>query len=355
MFRYFSTMIKISAIALPLLAGCAATRRVSMNTIRPADVALSQDIKTILLIDRTRFKRGVVNIIEGALTGELPMEDRAAVQDGLSTMREMLMTTDRFHSVIDPGSFIGNSLTSVFPDPMPWSRVKRLCRQHDAQALLAIEIFDTDFIVTESKKKIKKRVKEHDESVEKEIREYHAEGVMNLKMGIRLYDNLHQEIVDEELYSKTRTWKSKADSKARALAKLIRKADASRALASRLCRKYTYRIAPQPIRITRSFYKKYGKCPSIEKGTRYADVNNWDRAIEIWEEGIGTAPRKQAGFLAYNIAVGYEVLGDYETALKWAQDAYTEYGNNKAQSYVSTLRHRINSEMRVDEQMGGEE
>ena len=222
--------------------------------------------------------------------------------------------------------------------------------QHEIDHLDGVLIVDR--VSSLKKQLVKKEIKKDDKTIEREVSEYHAEGILSLKMGIRLYDNLNERIVDEEFYSKTRSWKENADSKARAFAKLIRKADASRAMASRLCRKYAYRIAPQPIRISRVFFFKNNKCPAIEKGTRYADVNNWEKAIEIWEDGMASAQQKEAGLLAYNIAVGYEVLGDFETALRWAQDAYTEYGNMRAQSYAATLQKRISSEQRVDEQMG---
>jgi tetratricopeptide (TPR) repeat protein len=90
----------------------------------------------------------------------------------------------------------------------------------------------------------------------------------------------------------------------------------------------------------------------IQSGVHF---HKWDEAIESWKSVLGAAPHKEAGYLAYNIAIGYEVLGAYDEAVKWAQNAYTEYGNNLAQSCVAMLRARKRSEQRVDEQMGGGE
>ncbi len=345
----------LSVITIVFAFSCVSTKRVTMNTLRPADIMLPQDIRTIVLVDRTDFKQQAANIIEGVLTGELPMEDRAAVQEGLAAMRNLLQTTDRFNVVIDPARYKGNSLTSVFPEPMGWNSIVSICSARNAQAVVAIELFDTDFLVTKGKKRVKKKFKKGETTVEREVDEYFAEGVMNMKMGVRLYDNVRRNVVDDELFTRTRTWRAHADSRAEALAKLIRKSDATRMLCSAISESYIRKIAPLPIRITRKFYRKSRKAPAIEKGTRYADVNKWDEAIESWKSGLGTAPHKEAGYLAYNIAIGYEVLGDYDEAVKWAQDAYTEYGNNLAQSYVSRLRARKESERRVDEQMGGGE
>ncbi|MBN1758054.1 MAG: hypothetical protein JW863_07045 [Chitinispirillaceae bacterium] len=338
-----------------LLFSCVSTMRVTMNTFRPADIMLPKDIRTIVLVDRTDFKNQAVNIIEGVLTGELPMEDRAAVQEGLAGMRNLLQTNDRFHVIVDPNRYKGNSLTSVFPAPLSWSTIGSICGAHDAQAVVAIELFDSDFIVTDEKKRVKKKIRKGEATVEREVDEYFARGVMNMKLGIRLYDNIRREVVDDELFSRTQTWKSRADSRDDAIEKLIRKGDATRVLCGRICENYIRKIAPLPIRITRKFYRKSKKAPAIEQGTRYADVNKWDEAIATWKKGLDGTPEKEAGYLAYNIAIGYEVTGDYDRALKWAQDAYTEYGNNLAQSYVSMLRSRKESERRLDEQMDGGE
>lgn len=57
----------------------------------------------------------------------------------------------------------------------------------------------------------------------------------------------------------------------------------------------------------------------IQSGVHF---HKWDEAIESCKSVLGAAPHKEAGYLAYNIAIGYEVLGAYDEAVKWAQDAY---------------------------------
>jgi hypothetical protein len=81
-----------------------------------------------------------------------------------------------------------------------------------------------------------------------------------------------------------------------------------------------------------------------------ADVNRWNDAIGVWKEGIPMADPKRAGFMAMNIGVAYEVLGDLPNALKYAQDAYILYGNKDARNYVNTLRNRQSDEERLKDQ-----
>ena len=89
----------------------------------------------------------------------------------------------------------------------------------------------------------------------------------------------------------------------------------------------------------------------MSTGTRFADVNKWEDAINEWKKGLGKAEEKEAGQLAYNIAIGYEVLGEYGTALTWAQDSYTKYGNKLARDYSRSLENRIYDEAILKSQM----
>lgn len=55
--------------------------------------------------------------------------------------------------------------------------------------------------------------------------------------------------------------------------------------------------------------------------------------------------------MAYNIAVGYEILGDLFLAHEWAGRSYVDYGNKKGRSYASQLNNRMITEEILDEQL----
>jgi tetratricopeptide (TPR) repeat protein len=84
--------------------------------------------------------------------------------------------------------------------------------------------------------------------------------------------------------------------------------------------------------------------PELELGTRYADVGQWERALETWKSALDRAPEKEAGYLAHNIAIAYEVMGDFDSAIYWAKLAYTRYGNEESRSYVNQIKQRLSSE-----------
>jgi tetratricopeptide (TPR) repeat protein len=349
---YFMTTIKKSSIIIlgVLILGttqCAKQRSVTVNSIRPADIEVPSKIKTLLIVDRTQYDKKVIDVLESVLTGELPNEDKASVQFLTNAMRAELSGSPRFQIKLATERLSGNSLTSTFPEALSWSQIQRLCDNYEADALIAVEIFDTDFIVTNGIRK--KKVTEN--GVEREVDEYYAQGVNNLKMGLRLYNPKTSQILDQQLIKESGTWNAAAASKAGAMLALINKADATHQLSSRIGADYAYRVSPMSVQITRSFRGKSRKAPELERGSRLADVGKWEEAIEVWEADIGSAKAKNQGYLSYNIAVAYEILGKMSEAREWASQSYTQYGNKAGAEYLRLLELRIANEQIANKQL----
>jgi len=344
---------KLTLALLPLFIGaCSLSRPVYLNTLRPADIHLDSTIQTLLLVDRTQFDRNDwLSIGEGLLTGELPYEDRAAAQEALNSLKNKLQESPRYQIVIARERLKGNSLSAAFPPPLSRESQRDLQRQYQADALLCIEIMDSDFIVTDGKRKVKRTVGEGDNQREVEVDEWYAEGVGDLKLGFRLYDIDGNNIVDQELISENKVWRAAAASKAEALAKLLGKAEATRQLCRMTGEDYAFKIAPLPIQLERVFFRKAKKNPGLEEGARLAEVNDWEKAIAVWKQALPSATGKDAGRLAHNIAVAYEVLGYFPEAREWAQKAYARYGDRRSRDYVRTLEQRILDERRLEQQM----
>jgi len=336
-----------------VLASCSTGRRVvTLNTMRPADITVPGSVKSVLVVDRTKFNKNLLDVAEGILTGELPGEDKAATQALIQSFRARLGNNARFTTKVAAERLDGNSISTAFPKQIPWATIRSLCARYQTDAVLAVEIFDSDFIITQGKRKTKKKVKEGNTTREVEVDEFYAKGVENLKAGLKFYVPATQNIIDQKLYKRTGTWEAGTSSKAGALAGLIQKSDATRRLSQKLGRMYAFRVSPMPVRLKRYFRGKAKKAPELEQGSRYADVAQWKEAIKVWKSGLDRAPTKEGGYLAYNIAVAYEVLGDFKSAKEWAQTSYVRYGNRDGKSYYDLLRRRMANEQRAKNQLG---
>ncbi len=80
-YRY---LLILFAACLVFMPGCG-TRTVAINTYQPAEISFPEHVNTLLLLDRTKFKSGAVNILEGVLTSEMPGQDQAGLQEALAS------------------------------------------------------------------------------------------------------------------------------------------------------------------------------------------------------------------------------------------------------------------------------
>jgi hypothetical protein len=341
----------ISASTAVLLSGCGSTKHVVVNSMRPADITFPSYINSLLLVDRTQFNNEFLNIAEGVLTGELPGADKAAAQEAITSLQNTLLSSPRFKVVRASETLKGNSMTQAFPEALPWNEIEGLCSKYKTEAVVSLEIFDSNFIVTKGQRKKKKTVDENGTKKEIEVDEFYAEGVANVKTGIRLYDPKVKSIMDQQLLTKSRTWEATGNSITDAIAKLIQETDATHWVSRGVGQDYAFKIAPMPVSLSREYYGKGKKTETIAAGARRAEVNDWKGALATWESGLSNATPKDAARLCYNMAVAYEVLGDMENAKKYAAKAYVDYGDKKARSYSMMLGSRQKDEEISEQQM----
>jgi hypothetical protein len=340
-----------SALTIILFSHCSSMRNVGINSMRPAEITFPSYVNTLLLVDRTRFESGAMNVIEGILTGEMPGADKAAAQEALGALQQTLMQSPRFKVVRASETLKGNSVTQAFPDAIPWSMIESLCTQYKTEAIIALEIFDSNFIVTKGERMKKKQIEENGVKKEINVPEYYAEGVANIKIGIRLYDPKPKSIVDQQMFTKTKRWEAVGSSVLDAVGKLIQKTEATKQVSYMAGSDYAYKIAPMPVRLARQFYGKGKKSAFVAAGARRAEVNDWQGALTMWESGMAGANAKDKARLTYNIAVAHEILGHTEDAKKWASRSYVDYGNKKAKGYLWAIESRLRDEELSDKQM----
>ncbi len=335
----------IVCLLMLFIGACSGPRTVTLNSLRPAEIALPSSIETVLILDRTKRDKDAGNIIEGVLTGELPGEDRAGSQELLIALHRQLGSSNRFETIVAEEYLSGNSLTSVFPEQLPREMIDRLSVKYGADAIVAIELLDSDFAISRGKLEIGSNG----------FPQFYAQGIGNITIGIRLYHCQEYSVIDQQLLTNSHSWETSASSVPEAVAQLTSKGDATRYLSNAAGRDYAYKIMPTPVKIRRSFRGKAKRSPELELGTRYADVGQWERALETWKSGLDRARNKEAGYLAHNIAIAYEVLGDFDQALHWAQTAYTRYGNEDSRTYVNQIKQRLSTEKLAQMQLDPEQ
>lgn len=333
----------LAGVALLVLTSSA---WVKLTLIRPSELMLPDHIKTIAIIDRTLKANTPENKLEQLATGEVFHQDEQALLSITDGFLEACSGMNRFQPVRTAERYMANGTKTTFPDPLPWDSISEICQRHQADALLSVEIFDTDFLLSNMPVKI--NTKDNNGNPLSVI-EFKASGVAVINFGIRLYDAANRVILDEYQTTHRLNFDAQAGTLQAALNQLLDKVEAIKRASYDAGFIYGQRITPTYYQVTRYFFDKPKK--ELGAGVRYSEVADWNGAIKAWLKVVEKGDRKDAGRAAYNIAVAYEVLGDLEQAKEWAARSHTEFEEKDADDYYKLLVNRIREENVVRQQV----
>ena len=333
-------MKKIHIIILALLAvllnGCSRFGYVRLNFPQEPLIYLSDDIHSIAVVNRslTSEQDSKTRIVEAIATSEIAGSDKLAsdqclkgVFDGLNGYRDI--------SIIFPQKIrIYGTGTRETPDVLDWKRVSNICDSAGADVLLVLETFDsnTDLLLQTAASQVTSIITTGTPrpSVPNQVR-------MDVYCYWRMYDPLTKKIIDQYQQSNFMTF----DMQGR-----VPPLEALPQTAYAAGRNYSNRFLPSYYTVRRDLYKraKGSAKNKFKAGYRRTEVANWQEAIEIWKELTENVKRKTAGRACLNIAVAYEVLGNTDLALEWAERSYQDYRDKLGRDYAKILLRRRNLE-----------
>jgi hypothetical protein len=337
-------LIKSALFVLPtllILTGCGGSRHIYFNAQVPAPYSVPQRIQALAIIDRSIPENENLNILEGILTGEGIRQDKLATQIVIDGLNQSLQNSTRYHVIRTTEKMKGSGAGRSFPEPLDWEKVTELCKKYDVDALVSLETYDSDWIVTNGTKK----------KGEGGIQIF-ARGVATVNCGFRLYDPEDRTIADQYHFSHQELWETGGGSIIAAVGALMNKNAAIQEASFAAGIVYGERITPSWIRIDRDYFRKSKGDPYLAEGARMMEVNDWDSAIEALNEAVETGHPKTKGRAAHNLAVVYEILGNLDEAKRWASDAWGRYGNKKSRDYGYHLTRRINEQRVLEQQLG---
>jgi hypothetical protein len=327
--------------------GCMNSARLSV--LKPADISVAQNIQKIVVANRSIASKEnqVSNVIEGILTGEGIGQDRRASQDAILGVIAGLNDSPRFKSTQAVNTTLKGTGTSQMPSPLSWGEVERICADNYSDALLLLEVFDSDSKQWYSTRNVQKTI--NGEKVD--VLEHIAHNKVIVTSGWRLYDPNNRTIIDDFKAEDYKEFTGRGENQKLAFGNLAPKERLLKETGYFAGENYSLRIAPRWVWVTRSYYAK-GKDPDFKRAKLQARANQWKDAAIIWKSLAETSSfekdRKKA---AFNMALACEIEGKLDLAMEWAKKSLN-YGNKKAIPYINTLKRRIADEERANYQMG---
>lgn len=341
-------MLKNFIILILLIGFSSCKTIVSYSALRPADVNLPKDIKTIVLLNRYKASKqnAWMNIVEGIFTGEMLFVDKRGVEQALAGLQGRLQNGPKYNIIIASEQFTGTG-TGILPPPLNQGDIGVLCSKYNADAVISLEAFDSDIAISSTQKSRKKT--ENGQTID----EIYFEALENVRitMGWRMYLKNSGAIFDQNQLTANRTFTSSASTDILARASLLFPADAIMQTGFQGGDAYGVRVAPSWVSYSRQIYGRSGRSAGMKRAKKMARRGDWVEAAKIWETFNNSSSNKLAKRATYNRAVAAEMQGNYEEALVWARKAANNYNLKIADNYIYMLNARLNELQRLDQQM----
>ena len=326
-----------------LFSSCSPTLR--LQVLQAAQVSLPSYVKEIGIVNRT-IPSGddrVLNVVEGLLSGESIGADRMGAENAMEGVRQQLMSTDRF-VVSLPNLNLEGSHPFFLQGPLNKEVVNSICAQHHLDAIIVLEMFDSD-----SRIMVQPRTTETRANGKRVlVTDFVANAEMNVQTAWKVYDDSTDNIIDQHQFVNVARFSGAGPNPDAARMSLPGKRSAINQAGFQAGTAYGTRIAPFWTTVVRQYYRKGNE--SMKTAASLSQKGDWIGAVAIWKKEILNTDEVIAGRAFYNLAVASEREGNLELAIEYATKAYQRYHLRKASHYLSMLNNRMNNRLRLQQQ-----
>ena len=328
----------IPVLLIILLLGSCKTQQLYLNVVEPAPVTLSQDIKSVGVINRSMptDQTKILDVIDKVLSLEGVDLDKDGAEQAINGLSDELLNNNRFSEIRNLKDIdFRTPKLGIFPVPLSWDIVNKICKETRTDALFALEYYDTDTRLHYSTRNV-----DVDTPLGISIPgiEHLAEMETIVKTGWRIYDPASQVIADEFNHVQSVVFTGRGINPLVAAAALTGRKEAIKDVSNKAGHGYALRLLPFELRVMRDYFVKGTNNFKIAR--RKAQLGKWDEAGQLWEKETGNPKMKIAGRACYNMGIINEINGDVDTALQWAQKAYEDYNIKLAREYSRILENR---------------
>lgn len=321
------------------LLSCSSMNSLTLSVTEPAPVYLASEIKSVGIIDRSlpTEENQKMDDMDKYLSAEGKNLDKDGAQASVLGLFDELKNNNRFDELkIIEKTDIKSPGMGIFPAPLTWQQVNRICEENDVDALFVLSFYDTDAKVDVGANpvEIAGPLGVKIPAIETQITIHTL-----IKTGWRIYDPINEIIQDEYIMNENQLSSGRGINPMNAAQAVIGRKEAVLQLSNTIGHNYAFRILPYRTRVSREYFVK--GTDNFEVGKRRAQTGNWDGAAELWEKEIANPKGKIAGRAYYNMAIINEINGDLDAAVDWASKSYSDYGTKDALDYIRILKDRI--------------
>ena len=334
----------ISVILLILISfSCVSTKPLLIQIPQKSNKELPENIQSLLLIGRvlndnyTDLDADSLQMIfyRQKFNYDTIINDFQTIDTTLKALGDLLFESGRYDIVIPENRFPKIENTSLIAGEMKWDEIKELCDTFRTDAVLSLDYFKTR-VFTEYETTV-----DYDVYSGNFIDRSRAEMKVNYEALFRVYDPGRERVIMRRFMRDTLTWEG-TDRSARDLFYWftpVKSALTEAGIAIAL--DLSGEICPKWRNEKRNYFASGDS--NLKQASPLIHSNQWETAISLWKDTAENTKSKSLKSKAeFNIALGFEMLGDLDSAIKWALQSYDTMYRTNTYNYLETLKRRKN-------------
>lgn len=304
-------IIILAAISFPILFVSCGTNMLftTLDVLRPAKVTFANDTEHLLIVNNSVVQPINAGHTTEYLNGEKKIDavstDSLALF-ALSVLSEELQNKDYFTTVTLELASVSKNTDFNTVAPLQYAMVRDLCKKYETDVVLSLD-----------------RIKVTDAASEYY---YEEEGIYVGALDAK-YESLwsihypDKVEVNPYVFRDSLYWETESYVRKNALDRLPKREDALIDGAILVGLNASDRLTPYWEKIDRYFFNPSDK--TMKQGMDSVYVRNWDAAVQVWTTVFNNSNKiKLKAEAANNIAIGYEIIGDYDKAIEYAQYSF---------------------------------
>ena len=315
----------ILAFGSVLFTSCTSLLYTSIDVLRPAKVEFAMDANNLLIVNNS--VKQPANMGHKTELYNEPAKNIHLATDSLSifclgALTEEIESRDFFSSVQLVPNSVNKTHDFLRSRELTPQQVKNLCASYHSNVVLSLD-----------------KIKVNDNLMESYLDES-SSFLGSLELQFETYWSIHyldRPEVKTIQFNDTVSWESESYRRKKAFSDLPKRADALIDGALNVGHKSVDQFIPHWEKADRYFYNSRNKLMKQAMDSVY--IKNWKAAISLWQTAIsknGNAKIKSQA--ANNIAIAYEITGDLNKALQYAQNSLLFMGEMTAVDYNSFRR-----------------
>lgn len=334
----------ISVVLLTVISfSCISTKPLFIEIPQKSQKELPENIQSLLLVARI-VDESYTDLKTDSLQKlfylqqfdyDTIINDIQAVDTTLKALGELLFESGRYDFVIPENRFLDFEKNAFITKEMPWDEVKSLCETYNTDAVLSLDYLKMRVSTNYDKNET------FDPGSNSFMSFAEAQMQVSYEAIFRVYDPRTEKVVRRQLMRDTLYWED-ADYTLNALFSRFTPVktaltETGISIALNLSGEISTKWRPE----RRSYFAKGDA--NLKQAEPLVNTNQWETAIALWKETAENAKSKSVKSKAeFNIALGYEMLGDIDLAIEWALKSYETMYRTNTYNYLETLKRRKN-------------